>query len=207
MYRNEVDALRARAEQLETELAEAKADNAVLARRIHELENPPAPAPRSPPPTLSLLLQSAYRAAIPLVAVTALGGLWAGGRFVGLAPAAESAPMVALAGVIAWLAALVVATAFAGRPIQRATGYDGAAMIFVTWFWLPFALLFPGLGSLFALARLVVLLRGRFMSATITSNGSSRHWPAIELHHREGWPAALVFACVLAIQPIVFGLV
>ncbi len=63
-----------------------------------------------------------------------------------------SAPLLAPVAVVL-LIALAVATLMVNRPIQIATQRDQTWLVFVTWFWLPFVLLMPGVGQVMALVR------------------------------------------------------
>lgn len=79
-----------------------------------------------------------------------------------------------------------------GQPVAAASGNDSDWMLFITWFWLPFSLM-PGIGSLLALWRGIVLYRGKFAAATIESNGSSSSYDAVELQNGEGKPGGVLF--------------
>ncbi|NOY93604.1 MAG: hypothetical protein GXP55_20660 [Deltaproteobacteria bacterium] len=98
---------------------------------------------------------------------------------------------------------LIIALAFAARPIKRATGYDGDWMLFCIWFWLPFALGMPGVGQLMALVRALILFRGKFGSSTITTNNTSTSsYAAVRLTRGEARPAAIVFLALALLYPL-----
>jgi hypothetical protein len=145
------------------------------------------------------LTRRGWRSAWTLTA-TMLVGIAVNAGMAGLLDAGHMGRTLAVgvAGSIAvvCLVSIVVATHRVGQPIQRATGHDGDWMIFCTWFWLPFVMFFPLIGTVMGLARTWVLARGKFSGATITSNGSSRSYSATTLSAGEGRPAALVFAAL-----------
>jgi hypothetical protein len=109
--------------------------------------------------------------------------------------------LMVLGGIIVVLATLVTC-AFVTRPIALATGYPGEWQLFATWFWVPFALAMPVVGSIMALVRGILLARGRFGSSTITSGSSSASYDAIVLQQGEGRPAALFFLALAMLWPV-----
>lgn len=60
----------------------------------------------------------------------------------------------------------------------------------------------PVIGTIFALVRVVILARGSFGAATISSGSSSTSYRAIRLPSGEGHPAALFFLVVAVCWPL-----
>ena len=98
---------------------------------------------------------------------------------------------------------MLLAVFHGSRVIQLRCQQGFDYMLFVTWFWLPFALGFPFLGALFALARTVILFRGKFAAATITSGGSRSSYDAMDIGDA-GYPAAFVFLVIAVAQPLMY---
>jgi len=109
--------------------------------------------------------------------------------------------LMVLGGIIVVLSTLVTC-AFVTRPIALATGYPGEWQLFATWFWVPFALVMPVVGSIMALVRGILLARGKFGSSTITSGSSSASYDAVVLEHGESLPAALFFLALALLWPV-----
>ncbi|MBZ0119604.1 MAG: hypothetical protein K8H88_21615 [Sandaracinaceae bacterium] len=109
---------------------------------------------------------------------------------------------VAPAAGIVLVVAVLVTTLFVSRPIQLASGNPFEWILFVTWFWIPFALLMPIAGQIMALVRVVILMRGKFGAATIKSNGSSTSYDRVELGGGESRPAALMFLALGVLWPL-----
>ncbi len=108
--------------------------------------------------------------------------------------AIASAGTLAIVLALALALALVTSIWWTSAPIHKTSGYDSDWQIFVTWFWVPFTVGFPVIGAVIGLVRAVILWRGKFSSATITTNNTStRSYEALEFKHGEGRPAALLF--------------
>ncbi len=71
---------------------------------------------------------------------------------------------------------------------------------FATVFWLPVCAI-PAVGGVVALARAIILARGKFMAATITSGGVSMPYARKDIG-REGIPLALLFLVIAAIHGV-----
>jgi Zn finger protein HypA/HybF involved in hydrogenase expression len=138
-------------------------------------------------------------------------GMFAGwawiARSIGMDPSGAGSTVTFILGGAALLAVLV-AMYMVGRPIQKRAGHAGEWLLFVTWFWLPFALAMPVVGQLMALVRVFVLLRGKIGSASITTNNTSTvHYGEVVLPEGEGYPAALLFLFLALVYPLgVLGL-
>ena len=198
MYRSEVEALRERVRTLEHALQEERAKSAALQQQLHNVLNPPPPPPAPPVPGMETLMTRAWLAVAPTIVVAVMLTLLTATIHL----AHDNAFWLAL---FPWIALGLVITIplgiyFANKPIKARTEYDGTAMVFVTWFWLPFCIFFPIIGVVFALHRAYVLVRGKFSAFTVTQNGSTTsHYGPVELHG-EGYPAASVFAVIALLQ-------
>ncbi len=145
----------------------------------------------------------AWRVALMFAACAAalVGWVW----MPGLAPQGYAAgplwtPGVVLLAVVTAVV-MLIAVFLGSRVIQLRCQQGFDYMIFVTWFWLPFSLLFPFLGAFFALARTVILFRGKFAAATISSGSSSTSYGAMDIGDA-GYPAAFVFLIIALAQPL-----
>ena len=184
-------------EQREQRLAEERRQQQVEARRQQRereyVAREAAEARRLE--HLARLSRQAWRAA-----AAATGALW---LFVGGAwMVGPDGWLVSLIlGAIA-VAAIIVATHYVGRPIDATVqnGFDW--LLFITWFWLPFVLLFPVVGSIMALVRSLILWRGRFAACTIESGGSRSHHDAVTLRDGEGNPGAVLFLAIALLWPL-----
>lgn len=150
------------------------------------------------------VLASAWRVSKLAVGLLALclAWVWCAKPVVGIGAIEGSGMMITgLLGVMA-LIAIVVGMHWASKPIDNAVGHGFNWLLFVTWFWLPFALAMPVAGTIMAWVRVYVLYRGRFGAATIESNGSSSSYSAVTLEHGEGRPAALLFLALGTLWPL-----
>jgi hypothetical protein len=117
--------------------------------------------------------------------------------------AASLEPEVIVAMLVGAFLLLILVLASVARPIKRATGYDGSWMLFCIWFWLPFALVMPAVGQIMALARALILFRGKFSASTVTTNNTStKSYDAVHLTRGEGRPAAIVFLALALLYPL-----
>jgi hypothetical protein len=105
------------------------------------------------------------------------------------------------------LIVLIVATAMAARPIQRRTGYAGEKMLFVAWFYLIFAVLFPI--GIMALVVAIARFTGRIFGSTIYSMdsegraipGTERYHPPAHLKQGESYPLGFVYLAMAVLWP------
>lgn len=111
-------------------------------------------------------------------------------------------PGVVLLGVVTAIT-MLLAVFYGSRVIQLRCQQGFDYMLFVTWFWLPFALAFPFLGAFFALARTFILFRGKFAAATISSGSSRSSYGPMDIGNA-GYPAAFVFLVIAVAQPLMF---
>lgn len=105
-------------------------------------------------------------------------------------------------GALTLLISVIITCYYTTKPISVATRNPGEWTLFVTWFWVPFALLMPMAGQVMALIRTLILIRGKFAASTISSGNSSSSYTAVTLENREGWPAAVMFALLTFIYPL-----
>jgi hypothetical protein len=107
---------------------------------------------------------------------------------------AMEAPLsVALVAVTAVV--VLVSVAMASRPVKRRTGYDGAAMMFVAWFYLIFGFAMPVVGQLMVLVMGFKRFTGTLGGVTISSGEGTAgtYYPAITLTQGETYPLGFVY--------------
>jgi hypothetical protein len=106
---------------------------------------------------------------------------------------AEAAVCIALVAVTTVV--VLVAVAMASRPVKRRTGYDGAAMMFVAWFYLIFGFLMPVVGQLMVLVMGFKRFAGTLGGVTISSGEGTAgtYYPAITLTQGETYPLGFVY--------------
>ncbi len=150
--------------------------------------------------------RTAWRVALLFAASAAalVGWVWMpwlapGGGDLGVTGALR-VPGIVLLGIVAGIT-MLAAVYYGSRVIQLRCEQGFDYMLFVTWFWLPFSLAFPFLGALFALARTLILFRGKFGAATITSGSSTSSYDAMDIG-KAGHPAAFVFLVIAVAQPL-----
>ncbi len=155
------------------------------------------------------VLASAWRVSKLAVGLLALclAWVWCAKPVVGIGATDGSGMMITgLLGVMA-LIAVGVGMHWVSKPIDLAVGNGFDWLVFVTWFWLPFALAMPVAGTVMAWVRVYVLYRGQFAASTIESNSSTSSYSAVTLENGEGRPAALLFLALGTLWPLtVLGL-
>lgn len=205
-FRDDVEAARARAEALERDNADLRREVEKLREKLLERDQPTEQPRRN---VVERQKTVAYMAILALVAVAAAFLLVAWGSHLQLVPdpVVMNAPvLLALLG-IAFVALSIAGLWLGGRPFRTSTGYDLDMMISEIWVWVPFVLGFPVIGTIMALARAVILFRGRFEGCTITTldggdnEVTTKHYEPRQLTQREGWPAALVFLTLAVVWP------
>ena len=187
LWRRRVDAERRAAEERHERALEDERRRAAEAEAAHRARLAAAAAAGA----------RAWRAAL-LFAALLLGA----GAVVWTTPAGALEPGLIAGGALTVVVSALVTCAYVTRPIALATGHPGEWQLFATWFWVPFALLMPMVGSLMAAIRALILLRGRFGAARIASGSTARDYPATALHHGEGRPAALFFLLLAVAWPL-----
>jgi hypothetical protein len=109
---------------------------------------------------------------------------------------------VSVALTVLTLAALIVALAMSGRPIQRSARYGGDMMVFVVWFFVFFAIAMPVIGQIMAFAIAVRRLTGNVGGGTIKSGGIRTHYEARKFHRGETVPLGLVYLALALLWPV-----
>ena len=217
-FRDDATASRARAEALERDNADLRKENEELRAEVEELRlklrsgEKPAPTPKTPAPSaeeakVSRQKATAYKAALIQAPVPGAFLVLAWSSSLGFIPDsfASSVYETLLVMGAVFLACSFVALWLGGKPVKTSTGFDDDQMSAVIWFWLPFILFMPVVGTIMGIARTYVLLRGRLSGSVITTtSGSARHYEAAQMSRREGWPLAFTFLILSLGWPAMF---
>lgn len=160
---------------------------------------------REPSAEVTRLVQQAYRWVGLFYALLVATIAWSGARALLGSPSGALDGLgqaVTVALTILSLAALIVALAVSGRPIQRSAGYGGDMMVFVVWFFVFFAIAMPVIGQIMALVIAIRRLTGNVGGGTIKSGASRTYHEPRKFHHGETVPLGLVYLALALLWPV-----